>query len=45
MIHAPDVGLVVREESIDTLYWRQHWVGGGRIVPPRLADQQTSPST
>ncbi len=30
MVHAPDVGEVVRVDSIETPYWRSHFVGAGR---------------
>lgn len=36
MIHAPAEGQVVREESIDTPFWRRHWAGAGRpLSSPR----------
>ncbi|MDP2674606.1 MAG: bifunctional lytic transglycosylase/C40 family peptidase [Dehalococcoidia bacterium] len=36
MIHAPAPGAFVRVESIDTPYWRQHFVGAGRVPPEAL---------
>jgi cell wall-associated NlpC family hydrolase len=38
MIHAPAEGTVVREEAIDTPYWRQHWAGAGRVLPASTGD-------
>jgi len=34
MIHAPDVGDVVRTTSIETPYWQSHFVEAGRVVAP-----------
>lgn len=37
MIHAPAPGEFIRQESINTPYWRQHLVGFGRVLHPEAS--------